>query len=101
MPFSSIQPGIALTQDQHHHHHFGEQRGPNNTPFASQKLVEFLEKYDLPMSEHRAMMRTMYLDNILYNTARLHKHNWTLLSQNEKCKECSYLTILDSYSTDA
>jgi hypothetical protein len=73
------------------------ENGPQNTPVGSEKLAEFLKKYDpeptsnlpalYPMSEHRAMMRTMYLDNILWITARLHKHNWILMSQNERYKE--------------
>ncbi|ESZ92247.1 hypothetical protein SBOR_7373 [Sclerotinia borealis F-4128] len=59
-------------------------------------LAEFLEKYDprsedlpdvYPMGEHRAMLRTMYLEDILYSTAKLHKHNWILLSRNEKYKD--------------
>lgn len=71
---------------------------PTTPPIGSEKLAEFLNKYDprphdlpsvYPMSEHRAMMRTMYLDNILFNTARLHKHSWILMSQNELYKECS------------
>jgi hypothetical protein len=65
---------------------------------SAEILKEFMEKYDphpinlpniFPMSEHRAMVRTMFLDNILYNTAKLHKHNWILLSQNEKYRACS------------
>ncbi|TAQ90380.1 hypothetical protein B7494_g1295 [Chlorociboria aeruginascens] len=60
------------------------------------KFREFMERYDprpqdlpelFPMSHHRAMMRTMYLDNILYSSARLHKHNWIALSENELYKE--------------
>ena len=75
---------------------------PASTPVGSPKLAEFLEKYDprphglpslFPMSEHRAMLRTMFLDNILFSTARLHKHNWILLSQNEKYKECLYFPV--------
>lgn len=87
-----------------------EEKGPQNTSIGSQRLAEFLDKYDprphndlpstIPMSEHRAMIRTMYLDNILYNTARLHKHNWILLSQNEKYKECSYSPTSRSCSLD-
>ncbi|QSZ33496.1 hypothetical protein DSL72_005064 [Monilinia vaccinii-corymbosi] len=59
-------------------------------------LGEFLEKYDprsddlpdvYPMGEHRAMLRTMYLEDILHSTAKLHKHNWILLSRNEKYKD--------------
>ncbi|KAF7863133.1 hypothetical protein EAF04_007216 [Stromatinia cepivora] len=59
-------------------------------------LAEFLEKYDprsedlpdvYPMGEHRAMLRTMYLEDILHSTAKLHKHNWILLSRNEKYKD--------------
>jgi hypothetical protein len=93
------QPGIPLQTPKPSP--AGVSTGPTlpNTPLGSPKLAEFLEKYDprphdlpslFPMSEHRAMMRTMFLDNILYNTARLHKHNWILLSQNEKYKECSF-----------
>ena len=92
---STNQPGIPL-QTTPNPSPAGASSGPPSTPIASQKLSEFLEKYDprprdlpslYPMSEHRAMMRTMFLDNILFNTARLHKHNWILLSQNEKYKE--------------
>jgi hypothetical protein len=43
------------------------------------------------------MMRTMFLDNILWNSARLHKHNWILLSGNERYKECEYRAF--SHST--
>jgi hypothetical protein len=97
-PSSPNQPGIPL-QTTPNSSPAGVSTGPPNTPITSQKLSEFLEKYDprphdlpslSPMSEHRAMMRTMFLDNILFNTARLHKHNWILLSQNEKYKECLF-----------
>ncbi|KAK6606485.1 hypothetical protein H4I96_04947 [Botrytis cinerea] len=56
-------------------------------------LSEFLEKYDprpedlpdvYPMGEHRAMLRTMYMEDILHSTAKLHMHNWILMSRNEE-----------------
>ena len=71
---------------------------------SAEKLKAFLEEYDphpvnlpkiFPMSEHRAMIRTMFLDNMLYYTAKLHKHNWILLSKNEKYKARSSLTSSD------
>ncbi|KAA8572040.1 hypothetical protein EYC84_001968 [Monilinia fructicola] len=40
-----------------------------------------------PMGEHRAMLRTMYLEDILHSTAKLHKHNWILMSRNAKYKD--------------
>lgn len=40
------------------------------------------------MGEHRAMLRTMYLEDILHATAKLHMHNWILLSRNEKYEDC-------------
>jgi hypothetical protein len=67
------------------------------SPSAEAKLLqELLEKFDpkpvnlppiFPMNELRAMIRTLYLDNINYMTAKLHKHFWILLSSNEKYKE--------------
>jgi hypothetical protein len=62
----------------------------------AEKLRELLEKYDprptnlpdlWPMSEHRDMIRTMFLDNILYATARLHRHNWILGAENESYRD--------------
>ncbi|KAF8856623.1 hypothetical protein BDZ45DRAFT_460392 [Acephala macrosclerotiorum] len=40
-----------------------------------------------PMSEHRKMVGTMMLDNMLYATARLQKHWWVLGSRNEEFGE--------------
>jgi len=67
------------------------------SPSEEAKLLqELLEKFDpkpvnlppvFPMSELRAMIRTLYLDNINYMTAKLHKHFWILLSTNEKYNE--------------
>ncbi|CZR61559.1 uncharacterized protein PAC_11456 [Phialocephala subalpina] len=54
--------------------------------------AEVVEKFDpngeapalWPMSEHRKMVGTMMLDNMLYATARLQKHWWVLGSRNEE-----------------
>ena len=96
-PLSGNQPAVSFAPASKSSPSSNEY-GSNNTPATSEKLVEFLEKYDprpitnlpslYPMSEHRAMMRTMYLDNILHNAAKLHKHNLILLSRNERYKEC-------------
>ncbi|KAF7956984.1 hypothetical protein EAE96_004306 [Botrytis aclada] len=70
-----------------------ERRRGGEEHASPRDLTEFLEKYDprpedmpdvYPMGEHRAMLRTMYLEDILHATAKLHMHNWILLSRNEK-----------------
>lgn len=69
------------------------------------KLRKILDEYDpksnnvpdiWPMSEHREVIRGMFLDNILYATVKLHRHNWIVASSNEKYKECMCSTILPS-----
>jgi hypothetical protein len=71
---------------------------PTSSPSAD-KLKNLLDKFDpkaqnvqsvFPMSEHRSTIRTMFLDNILYATARLHKHNWILQSENAKYRDCRF-----------
>jgi hypothetical protein len=75
---------------------------PTNSPEAD-KLEELLDKFDpkaqnvptlYPMSEHRAMIRTMFLDNILYATARLQKNHWILHSENERFRDCEFALFL-------
>jgi hypothetical protein len=57
----------------------------------------FLDKFDLGemavpvpqisnMNMHRRMVRTLYLDNLLWATARLQRHVWFAASQNELYK---------------
>jgi hypothetical protein len=74
---------------------------PTASPSAD-KLKDLLDKFDpkaqnvqsvYPMSEHRNTIRTMFLDNILYSTARLHKHNWILQSENVKYRDCELLSF--------
>ncbi|KAF7916555.1 uncharacterized protein EAE98_010564 [Botrytis deweyae] len=74
----------------------GPMRMERKEEVAPRDLGEFLEKYDprpedlpdvYPMGEHRAMLRTMYLEDILHATAKLHMHNWILLSRNEKYED--------------
>lgn len=66
------------------------------------KLEELLEKYDpkatnvpaaTPMPAHRLMMRDIFLDNILYQSAKVHRHYYILQSENEKYKPCKLFTI--------
>jgi hypothetical protein len=66
-------------------------------------LQELFEKFDpkpvnlppiFPMNELRAMIKTLYLDNINYMTLKLHTHFWILLSSNEKYKERAYPSLL-------
>jgi hypothetical protein len=46
-----------------------------------------------PSTDHKTMVQAMFLDNIYYATARLHRHNWILKSGNEKYKECMLADI--------
>jgi hypothetical protein len=60
----------------------------------------FLDKYDpgemaipIPqisdMNLHRRMVRTLYLDNLLWATARLQRHVWVAASEEEVYKDRS------------
>lgn len=68
-----------------------------------EKLLEekqaFLNKYDpgeldIPkisdMNLHRRMVRTLYLNNLLWATARLQRHVWVAASQEEVYKDRIY-----------
>jgi hypothetical protein len=68
---------------------------PNFAPSTQAKSI--LDEYDLkasligdgfPSRDHKTMVRAMFLDNIYYATAKLHRHNWILKSGNDKYKEC-------------
>jgi hypothetical protein len=67
-----------------------------------ERKQEFLGKFDLgematpvpqisDMNMHRRMVRTLYLDNLLWATARLQRHVWFAASQNELYKTCELL----------
>jgi hypothetical protein len=75
-----------------------DDKSGENTSITSEQLAEFCEKYVprpknstmsiiSPFSERRAMIRTMYLDNILYHAAKLNEHNRLLFSRSEMYKE--------------
>ncbi|KAH8672034.1 hypothetical protein BGZ60DRAFT_527469 [Tricladium varicosporioides] len=73
------------------------------------KLRKILDEYDpkpnnvpniWPMSEHREVIRGMFLDNILYATVKLHRHNWILTSSNEKYKELHGTARWDKINSD-
>lgn len=66
---------------------------------ASERWEEFCRKYEqrpknlqtnLVPSGSTSTIRTTYLDNLLYHTAKLHEHHWTLLCQHEKYKGREY-----------
>ena len=59
-------------------------------------LIPKPKKNSYPMGEHRAMLRTMYMEDILHSTAKLHMHNWILMSRNEEYDNCGlgFLFIL-------
>jgi hypothetical protein len=69
---------------------------------TSSKWDEFCKKYDqwpkdLPSNVHlpssTSAIRTMYADNLQYNTAKLHQHHWTLFNKIEEKGSCEYPTL--------
>jgi hypothetical protein len=69
---------------------------------TSSKWNEFCKKYDqwpknLPSNLHlpgsTSAIRTMYFDNLLYHTAKLHEHHWMLFNKLEKNRSCEYPTL--------
>jgi hypothetical protein len=91
LPFRTPTPKVHLSPPNAKTVHL-----PTTPSSGVRHLDDFLAKYDpqstdmpilYPMIHHRDMVRTMHLDNILYNTAQLHKHYWIMKSQNELYKE--------------
>jgi hypothetical protein len=68
---------------------------------VDEKRQAFLDKYDpgkmaIPvpqisdMNMHRRMVRTFYMDNLLWATARLQRHVWVAASKEEVYKDSSW-----------
>jgi hypothetical protein len=73
---------------------------PEEDEKVDEKKQAFLDKYDpgemaipIPqisdMNLHRRMVRTFYLDNLLWATARLQRHVWVAASEEEVYKDRS------------
>ena len=46
---------------------------------------------NLPSPGSMSIVRTVYVDNLLYHTAKLHEHHWKLLGGQEKYNNCKFL----------